>query len=128
MCMSAVIVVVVSAGETPVRRMLGVLQAIVSGQQPDMRAVHQLHELIVSGDINGDVSFCWKHSYLQIKLLLAVWTCCQIALAWSRIQHQCKTVADETMSTVEQQMLQHVFTEVSKTSNMLVMLYVNTAA
>ncbi|KAL3146282.1 3',5'-cyclic-nucleotide phosphodiesterase pde1 [Trebouxia sp. C0010 RCD-2024] len=41
-------------GETPVRRMLGVLQAIVSGQQPDMRAVHQLHELIVSGDINGD--------------------------------------------------------------------------
>ncbi|KAL3157196.1 putative 3',5'-cyclic phosphodiesterase pde-3 [Trebouxia sp. C0009 RCD-2024] len=41
-------------GETPVRRMLGVLQAIVSGQQPDMRAVHQLHELIVSGDINSD--------------------------------------------------------------------------
>lgn len=38
--------------------MLGVLQAIVSGQQPDMRAVHKLHELIVSGDITGDVSLC----------------------------------------------------------------------
>ena len=36
--------------------MLGVLQAIISGQQPDMRAVHRLHELIVSGDLNGDVS------------------------------------------------------------------------
>ena len=37
--------------------MLGVLQAIINGQQPDMRAVHRLHELIVSGDLNGDVSF-----------------------------------------------------------------------
>ena len=36
--------------------MLGVLQAIINGQQPDMRAVHKLHELIVSGDITGDVS------------------------------------------------------------------------
>lgn len=54
------IVVVTDAGETPVRRMLGVLQAIINGQQPDMAAVHQLHELIVSGDINGDVSLPWK--------------------------------------------------------------------
>lgn len=52
-------VVVAVTGETPVRRMLGVLQAIISGQQPDMRAVHKLHELIVSGDITGDVSLCW---------------------------------------------------------------------
>ena len=37
--------------------MLGVLQAIINGQQPDMRAVHRLHELIVSGDLNGDVGF-----------------------------------------------------------------------
>ena len=57
---SVVIGVVMIAGETPVRRMLGVLQAIINGQQPDMRAVHQLHELIVSGDINGDVSLCWN--------------------------------------------------------------------
>ena len=49
-------VVVASAGETPVRRMLGVLQAIISGQQPNMHAVHKLHELIVSGNITGDVS------------------------------------------------------------------------
>lgn len=66
--------VVVFAGETPVRRMLGVLQAIVSGQQPDMRAVHQLHELIVSGDINSDVCLCCKQPYLQIKLLVAFGT------------------------------------------------------
>ncbi len=38
------------------RRMLGVLQAIINGQQPDMRAVHKLHQLIVSGDLNSDVS------------------------------------------------------------------------
>jgi hypothetical protein len=43
-------------GETPVRRMLGVLQAIINGQQPDMRAVHKLHELIVAGDLSADVS------------------------------------------------------------------------
>ncbi|DBA92091.1 hypothetical protein WJX77_006602 [Trebouxia sp. C0004] len=41
-------------GETPVCRMLGVLQAIINGQQPDMRAVHKLHELIVAGDLNAD--------------------------------------------------------------------------
>lgn len=52
-------VIVAVAGETPVRGMLGVLQAIISGQQPDMQAVHKLHKLIVSGDITGDVSLCW---------------------------------------------------------------------
>ena len=46
----------VCAGETPVRRMLGVLQAIISGQQPNMRAVHKLHELIVAGNLSTDVS------------------------------------------------------------------------
>ena len=51
-------VTVAVTGETPVRRMLGVLQAIIGGQQPDMRSVHKLHELIVSGDITGDVSLC----------------------------------------------------------------------
>ncbi len=38
------------------RRMLGVLQAIINGQQPDMRAIHKLHELIVAGDLSADVS------------------------------------------------------------------------
>ena len=58
--------------------MLGVLQAIISGQQPDMRAVHRLHELIVSGDLNGDVSHtlvlvrqgCESHNAAAEKMLL----------------------------------------------------------
>lgn len=58
------------AGETPVRRMLGVLQAFISGQQPDMRAVHKLHELIVSGDITGDVSVSAGLSWLLIAYAL----------------------------------------------------------
>ena len=36
--------------------MLGVLQAIISGQQPNMRTVHKLHELIVAGNLSTDVS------------------------------------------------------------------------
>ena len=60
---------VLIAGETPVRRMLGVLQAIISGQQLDMRAVHKLHELIVSGDITGDVS--WLLTSMLSLLMLA---------------------------------------------------------
>lgn len=64
--MIAVTAAVVVAGETPVRRMLGVLQTIISGQQPDMRAVHKLHELIVSGDITGDVSVSAELGWLLI--------------------------------------------------------------
>ena len=44
------------ADQTPVRRMLGVLQGIINGQQPDMRTVQKLHELIVSGNMSSDVS------------------------------------------------------------------------
>lgn len=36
--------------------MLGVLQGIINGQQPDMRTVQKLHELIVSGNMSSDVS------------------------------------------------------------------------
>lgn len=35
--------------------MLGVLQGIINGQQPDMRIVQQLHELILSGNMSSDV-------------------------------------------------------------------------
>ena len=43
------------ADQTPVRRMLGVLQGIINGQQPDMRTVQKLHELILSGNMSSDV-------------------------------------------------------------------------
>ena len=36
--------------------MLGVLQGIINGQQPDMRTVQKLHELILSGNMSSDVS------------------------------------------------------------------------
>lgn len=55
--------------------MLGVLQAIMSGQQPDMRAVHKLHELIVSGDITGDVSVSAGCSWLLIAYVQLAYAC-----------------------------------------------------
>jgi len=52
--------------------MLGVLQAIINGQQPDMRAIHKLHELIVAGDLSADVSLetlaCWLDVRLHIVM------------------------------------------------------------
>ena len=62
------------------RRMLGVLQAIISGQQPNMRAVHKLHELIVAGNLSTDVSpgrwFC--------QVLSCVRNGCTMHLTWRR--------------------------------------------
>ena len=57
--------------------MLGVLQAIINGQQPDMRAVHRLHELIVSGDLNGDVNtFCLSQKLLGVDCILNSYCAC----------------------------------------------------
>ncbi len=64
--------------------MLGVLQAIINGQQPDMRAVHKLHELIVAGDLSADVSL---ETLARADWMRDCTVLCQSAADWQSISY-----------------------------------------